>query len=264
MDHARRAGSERLSGQVAPAVSYLMVHGATPVPDGIRGCDEVLEGIRGNRKTEAIVLGALAQLKAMDGQFEEARAICERVRGILTELQARIDANSTSIEASRVEIRAGDLAAAEDMLRRDEAALAGLEEQYLRSSIVGILANVLALRGSFDEAERYSALAESLADEDDQDSQIKWRTARAKVLAHRGMAAEALAVAEEAVALASDGEDVEAHADALLDLGRVLRMLGRDEPSEAPLRQALDLYRAKGDHPAASLVETMLTETAPT
>ena len=44
---------------------------------------------------EAVVLGTMAQLKAMDSQFDEARAICERVRGILTELQARIDANST-------------------------------------------------------------------------------------------------------------------------------------------------------------------------
>ena len=73
VDYARLAGSERLARQVAPAVSYLMVHSATPVSEGIKGCDELLEGVRGNRKTEAIVLGALAQLKAMDGQFDEAR-----------------------------------------------------------------------------------------------------------------------------------------------------------------------------------------------
>ena len=65
--HARRAGSERLAGQAAPAVAYLMVHGATPVAEGIRGCDELLDSIRGNRRTEAVVLGALAQLEG-DGR----------------------------------------------------------------------------------------------------------------------------------------------------------------------------------------------------
>jgi class 3 adenylate cyclase/tetratricopeptide (TPR) repeat protein len=262
VEHARRAGSERLAGQIAPAVAYLMVHGATPVTEGIKGCDDVLESIRGNRKTEAIVLGALAQLKAMDGSFDEARALCERVRGILTELQARIDANSTSIEASRVEIRAGELEAAEVMLRRDEEALAGLEEQYFRSSIAGILANVLALRGSFDDAERYAALSQSLSDDEDLESQISWRTARAKVLAHRGEHGEAVALAQEAVRLASEGEDVEVKADSLMELGRVFSMIGRRESSGPPLREALGLYELKGDRSAIVLVNELLADLA--
>jgi class 3 adenylate cyclase/tetratricopeptide (TPR) repeat protein len=260
--HARRAGSERLAGQAAPAVAYLMVHGATPVADGIRGCDELLDSIRGNRRTEAVVLGALAQLKAMDGQFDEARAICERVRGILIELQARIDANSTSIEASRVEMRAGDLAAAEAMLRRDDEALAALDEQYFRSSISGILANVLALRGSFAEAERYAALAESLADDEDIEAQIAWRTARAKVLANTGMREEAIALAEQAVSLAAEGEDVQVRADALTELGRVFVAVGRRESSGPPLREALALYEAKGDRSSAALVSELLADPA--
>jgi tetratricopeptide (TPR) repeat protein len=262
VEHARRAGSERLAGQAAPAVAYLMVHGATPVPEGIRGCDELLDSIRGNRRTEAVVLGALAQLKAMGGQFDEARAICERVRGILTELQARIDANSTSIEASRVEMRAGDLAAAEEMLRRDDAALAALDEQYFRSSIAGILANVLALRGSFAEAERYAALAEGLADEEDIEAQVAWRTARAKVLANTGQPDEAVALAERAVALASEGEDVQVRGDALTELGRVLALVGRQESSGPPLREALALYEAKGDRSSAALVNELLADLA--
>jgi tetratricopeptide (TPR) repeat protein len=260
--HARRAGSERLAGQAAPAVAYLMVHGATPVAEGIRGCDELLDSIRGNRRTEAVVLGALAQLKAMDGQFDEARAICERVRGILTELQARIDANSTSIEASAVEIRAGDLEAAESMLRRDEEALGELDEQYFRSSIAGILANVVALRGKYAEAERYAALAEQLADEEDLDTHVAWRTARAKVLASTGRPEEAVTLAEEAVALASDGEDLPLKASALTELGRVLVMVGRPESAGPPLREALSMYEGKGDKSSAARVSELLPDPA--
>ena len=260
LEHARRVGSDRLAGQVAPAVSYLMVHGATPVAEAITGCDEVLETIRGNRKTEAIVLGALAQLKAMNGQFDEARALCGRVLGMLVELQARIDANSTSIEASRVEIRAGNLEAAEAMLRRDEVALAELEEQFYRATIVGILANVLAIRGSWEDAARYAEIAEGLSDEDDQEAQISWRTARAKVLAHAGATEEAVALAQQAVAMAGEGEDVGLKADALTELGRVLAMAGHRESSGPPLREALGLYELKGDRSGMALVEELIGE----
>jgi tetratricopeptide (TPR) repeat protein len=161
-----------------------------------------------------------------------------------------------------VEIRAGDLEAAETMLRRDEQALAALDEQFFRATIVGILANVLALRGSFEEAARYAEIARGLSDEDDQEAQISWRTGQAKVLANAGAADEAVALAEEAVRLASEGEDVGLKADALTELGRVLSMVDRPESSGPPLREALRLYELKGDRASASMVNRLLAELA--
>ena len=261
-DHAAAAGDARLAAQGAPAVAYLMVHGPTPVGEGIRRCEEALESVRGNRRHEAIVLAALAPLKAMDEAFDEARAIYGRVRTNLVELDARLDASSTSIEASRVEILAGDLAAAEALLRRDDAALAELDERYFRSTVTAILANVLALRGSLAEAERYAALAEELADEDDLWSQVAWRTARAKVLAGLGEEEAAVALADEAVALSVDGEDIELRADALTEQGRVRIAVGRRESSGPPLREALDLYEQKGDRTGVGLVRDLLESLA--
>ena len=138
-------------------------------------------------------------------------SLCERVRGILTELQARIDANSTSIEASRGRDpgrrprgRRGDAPARRRGPRRRSTSSTSARRSP------GILANVLALRGTFADAERYAALAESLSDEEDLEAQIAWRTARAKVLAHTGAAEEAVALAQQAVDLASEGEDLPA------------------------------------------------------
>jgi ATP/maltotriose-dependent transcriptional regulator MalT len=233
------------------------------VTEGIRRCEEALESVRGNRRAEAIVLAALAPLKAMDEAFDEARSIYGRVQTILVELDARLDASSTSIEASRVEILAGDLEAAEALLRRDDAALAELDERYFRSTITAILANVLALRGAFAEAERYAALAAELADDDDLWSQVAWRTARAKVLAGLGDGDGALALADEAVALSIDGEDIELRADALTEQGRVRIAVGHRESSGPPLREALELYGAKGDRAAARLVMELLSDPMP-
>ena len=261
--HARRAGDQRLAAQGAPALAYLMVHGQTPVPDGIRGCEEVLQTVVGNRKIEAIVRAALAQLKAMNGEFDEARALCLRVHEILVELEARLDASSTSIEASRVEILAGDLDAAEALLRRDDIALEAIDERYFRSTVVAILANVLALRGALKEADDYAGLAEELADEDDLWSQVSWRTARAKVLGHRGDVDEAIAMAQTAVDLAADSGDIEMRADALTELGRVFAIAGRRESAGPPWREALELYERKADRAATRLVSELLADPTP-
>ncbi len=264
VDYAKRSGDQRLTAHAAPTLAYLMVHGQTPVPDGIRECEEVLLTIVGHQKTEAIVRAALAQLKAMNGEFDEARSLCLRVKEILVELGARLDANSTSIEASRVEILAGDLVAAETLLRRDDAALQAIDERYFRSTIAAILANVLALRGALDEADDYARLAEELADEDDLWSQVSWRTARAKVLAHRGGSLDdAIAMAQGAVDLATDSGDIEMRADALTELGRVYTIAGRRESAGPPWREALELYEVKADLAASRLVSELLADPTP-
>src|SRR5213079_82927 len=93
-------------------IAYILIHGPVPVPEALRRCREMLGGIQGDRKTEAIVNGALAQLLAMNEEFDEARSHYRRGQEILGELGAGIDANSTSIDSGQVELLAGDPAAA--------------------------------------------------------------------------------------------------------------------------------------------------------
>ena len=162
-----------------------MVHGPTPVPEAIERCEALFEGLRGDRRNEAIVLAAIAQLRRWTAGSTRPARLYRAGPQILLELQATLEASATSIESSRVELLAGDLEAAEAMLRRDDEALAALDEAYFRSTVAAILANVLAVRGELEEAARYAELAESLADADDTESQTAWRTARAKVLATR-------------------------------------------------------------------------------
>src|SRR5207248_2729330 len=158
----------------------------------------------------------------------------------LHELGSTLESTSTSIESARVELLAGDLAAAEAELRRDDSALAAIDERYFRSTIAAILANVLWLRGDRDAALSYSELAETIADSDDIWSQLAWRTARARVLADLGQSVDALRLAVEAVALTDGTEEIELRADALAALAEVESRL--DHPDEA--RHARDEARA--------------------
>src|SRR3990172_1922332 len=117
VEHATRVGDSRLAARIAPAVAYVLLHGPTAARGGVEGLDELLDSVRGDRKTEAIVMNALAQLRAMNGDLEEARALYRRGQATLAELGSGIESSSTSIESSRVELLAGDVDPAHPQLR---------------------------------------------------------------------------------------------------------------------------------------------------
>jgi tetratricopeptide (TPR) repeat protein len=229
VDHARRAGDERLVSRSVAAIANILVHGPAHVDGATAQTRELLAGVHGDRKVEAILLGALAQLQAMAEEFEGARESYHREQEILAELGSGIDASSTSIDSGRVELLAGDAEAAERELRRDYDALEALGEAYLRSTVAAMLGEALWQLGRLDEADEFAGIAASLADEDDVVSQVGWRSTRAKVFAARGNTTEAIELAEEGVAAAAATEEVGLHADALIALSFVRSRAGQEK-----------------------------------
>ena len=105
-------------------------------------------------------------------------------------------------------------------------------------------------------------VAEELADPDDVDSQVIWRSARAKLLARQGRANEAILIAQQAVELASTTDDIERQADALRDLAAALEIAGRPHDEGPSLRKALHLYERKGDVVQAGRIRDRLARSA--
>jgi class 3 adenylate cyclase/tetratricopeptide (TPR) repeat protein len=246
----------RVSGAIGYAVSS--VHGPTPVAEAIRECEALGPDVAGDRRAEALLLGFLGQLSGMAGDFSEARERVERGRAMLTELGPSVFALTTSVVAGRIELLADDAAAAEALLSRDNASLEAIGERYFRSTVAGLHAHALVDLGELDRAAETAALARELADPDDLEAQVLWRTAEARVLALRDSGDEAVRLATEAVALASQTVDLMLHADALFDLAGVLRALGRDEAAGPPGREALLLYERKGAVAAVARARRLL------
>jgi tetratricopeptide (TPR) repeat protein len=202
--------------------------------------------VQGDRLAEGVVSGALAQLRAMQGDFDEARVRYGEEMRLLADLGVNSQSASTSLDSARVEVLAGDLAAAESHLRRDDAQLAELGEHYFRSEVAGMLGRVLMLRGDEAEAEAFVVLAEALSDADDAGSQVLWRSARARLLATSNPQ-RALELARGAVDVAETTADLLLRGDAWSDLGEVhLDASGVDDAMGA-LEHALELYELKGD-----------------
>ena len=258
VEHARAAGDPRQAGRGAIGYAVTALQGPTPVTEAIARCDRLIDDVRGDRKAESVILGVLAQLHAMRGDFERGRELYRRAAAMLEDLGPSVTSSTLSTESSRVEALAGDFEAAERELRRDEVALAAMGERYYRSTVDALLGHVLVTLGRLDEAESFSRQAEELADDDDVFSQVHWRTARARVFANSGRLEEAAALAHRAIELARETVDITLLAGALGDLAEVLAAAEDKELAEVALKEALALYERKEDATSTLRIRRLL------
>lgn len=245
--HAEAAGDIRLQRRGAAAYVGSVIYDPIPATEAIAECERLLADAAGDRRTEALVCEALAQLYAMRGETDLARQQYRRARLLLEEIDAGVLAVATSIDSARVELHAGDLEAADRELSRDYEALSRLGERFLLSSIGSLLARVAVERGDVDRGEELTLVVESIMGADDLDAQALWRGARSAVLAARGDLARAVSLAREAVEIRSQTDSPVLQADAHWRLGTLLALGGDVDQAAAQLDAALERYEAKGD-----------------
>ncbi|MGH2368336.1 MAG: ATP-binding protein, partial [Chloroflexota bacterium] len=197
--HADRSGEPREEVQARVNVAVALSLGETPVPDCLRACEEIAPW-RGME--HPMVLCELAGLRAMLGDFHEARELIARARRLLVErIRGRRPLTFVSGRASAsVELLAGDLAAAERELRVALPMALEMREREWVSQFAASLSRVLSIQGA-GEAERFSALSFEAAPAENVPAQALWRSAQARVLVKRGDHREAERLAREAVQL---------------------------------------------------------------
>jgi len=262
IEHARRSGNMRAEIRGAIVYATALLYGPTPVAEASTRLREVVEEVGVDQLAVAKVNLQLAQLTAMAGDFDAARALCRASQATFEELHAGIYTSSTSLDAGRVETLAGDDAAAERLLRRDFDALSAIGEKYSLSSIAGVLAHAIERQGRVDEAAEVARIAEELSAPDDVDAQAIWRGAKARVLADRGDYQTAITLAREAVAMRQQVDTLIDQVDALTDLAVVLERAGDAAGSVGALREALAVAGAKGDVVTQRRLEEQLAQAA--
>ena len=247
MTHARLAGDERLIARNALGLSISTLLGPTPVPQAIEHCEQMIADGLSDRQAESKILCTLAQLHAMNGEFDRARALYQRGRGLVRDLGQGVNAASTGIDLLLVELLAGDLAAAEREVMVDYTFLANAGETYFMSTIAALLSRVVRDQGRDEEALSFSRAAEQAAADDDVESQALWRSIRAPIVARAGDLALAESLARSAVALAMQTDAPPLKADTLSELAAVLMLAGRHSEARQTIDAAIAIYRAKGD-----------------
>jgi class 3 adenylate cyclase/tetratricopeptide (TPR) repeat protein len=256
--HAERAGDR---AGLTDAIRWLVLVPALGMmsPEaGIRRCREMRSRTPDDRVVEAFADLVEGMMEAMLGRFDEGRAKEHHGLGILGDLGMTVSIGGMSIYVGNVEQYAGDLDAAERRYREGIELLASIGEKGYLSTHAANLAQVLYLQGRLDECEEMTRLAEEAGASDDIFTQVLWRHIRAKLIAREGRHDEAVALAEEAVALTEGTDSCDLRADALLDLGEVYELSGHPNDARRATREALDLYERKGIIPVIERVRSRL------
>jgi ATP/maltotriose-dependent transcriptional regulator MalT len=250
--HARRVNSTRAVQDLLHIRARAALRGPAPVEAAIERCEAIVEQNPGDRSLEAVVRGGLALLEAMRGRSDRARVQADEAERLVLDLGSALALAAVRGDAGAVHLLAGDAAAASRCLRAACDTLESIGEQALLSTFAALFADALVALGEEEEARRYTRLSEETALLEDVLSQVLWRIARAQIMCREGEFDGSRALADEALTLAEETDDLNLIGDAFANLGSVLAATG--QPSEAgdAYRRAVALYERKGNFASAT------------
>jgi class 3 adenylate cyclase len=261
IQHARGAGSRRDELAALAWLASAALWGPCPRLEARKRCEGILLRIRGDLEGEGHVLGVLGCLSALEGDFDEARALLLRRSAIFEELGLRLAPASHAHSDGWVEILAGNAGAAEEVLRRAYDTLERMGAKTQMQVLGSYLARALTMQGRYAEAEVLAKTVEEL-DPTGIAEVAAARCARAKAAARLGRQEEGERLARDAVALTDRTDFLLDRADARVDLADVLRLGGGRDESAQLLREARELNERKGNIVSARRVGSLLAELA--
>jgi DNA-binding SARP family transcriptional activator len=247
--HAGRSGSMREEAASRWMVALALNLGPSAVRDAIAECEELA---RWHEAEHPGVLCELAHLRAMLGEFGEARELIARARRLMVEwMRARRPLMFAAQSSAAVELLAGELGTAEQELRIALQMAMDMKEREVASDCAARLARLLSGLDRLDQADAFATMSADRSPSEHVVTQALWRAARAVVVARVGDRDTALGLAREALTLAP-AEMLNLQADLLTNLADIQRA-GRDGAgASASQREAIGLYRRKGNLVAAA------------
>jgi class 3 adenylate cyclase/tetratricopeptide (TPR) repeat protein len=258
VEHARRAGDRRTELEVLALHSGVILWGATPVPDGIRRCKEILDSGRGDRNVESHMFAAMAGLMAMAGRCDEGRRLAARSHVMLEELGRQSMAAVALSVAGMVELMCGDAIASEKKSRDALNALERIGDRYWVPTAAEGLFDALYAQGRFDDADHFADLTS-----DGGFASPTGDALHAKLLAQRRRFSEAERLAREALSQAMRTDMPSVQADTMMALAEVLALAGRPKEAVPLVHEAVRLYEARGALGSAGRARVLLGQLDP-
>jgi class 3 adenylate cyclase/tetratricopeptide (TPR) repeat protein len=256
---ARDARSGRDEAQLLTWYLISAWFGPTPAREALERCDDVLERTS-SKQVEAVARVEAGALLALSGRFDEARESWHDGVRMLGELGLPILAAGSSEEYFCIELLAGDLPAAEAVLREACETLEHVGEKGFLSTRAACLGLCLALQDRPAEAEPFLVKAEGLIGSGGDDVLNLVNLARARISLACGALGEAEEQARVALAAIAHWDHSNIKGDSLVQLADVLQAAGRPDEAVAAYSEALALYEQKENLVAAARVGRALAE----
>ena len=256
-DYAERAGQPALAGWLRQWEGAALALGPTPVSDVVRRSDDALATAT-NQVERAGMLRRLGRMLACQREFDAAR---ERYRegvalvrdaGMLREAAASVQG------AAYIELRAGNLDGAESVLRQGGEELSALGDTGFYSEVLCMLAEVLIERDQDVEARSLCASAKEIESPSDIGSVSHRLAVEGLLAARRGEHAEGERLARMALEILGNSDFYDSTGGWRMLLARTLAECGKPDEARAAAAEALAIYEAKGDEPAADWARELL------
>jgi DNA-binding SARP family transcriptional activator len=248
---AKRAEAEYARAGFSPAApiaiqAEALFYGAVPVAEAITQCLSLLDRST-DRMSEAMVTAVLGALHALAGRSEEARSLLVRSRGLFEDVGQNRAIQMTWVplmmEAEWCSGNRGDAIA---LGRANVEALLSQPSPLYAGTRAAQVTHMLLDCGDVETAREYAYLAGENIFEADVFAQFLTRAALGRILAREGKLAEAEAMAEGAVELASLTDASCDRARAHLAFADVLARAGQDSAMRAQRAAAMALLKEKG------------------
>ena len=253
-EHARRSGDPSIVKRSLLRGYGILMFGNVPIKDVLPEVERMRKAAEESVEIRSAMLEVKGFALGLQGRFEDGRKLCAESSQLLAEVGNRLMHGSHAHASGTIALLAGDTQGAVEEFRQSVNELEELGEQGFRSTSLAHLAIALQAAGEPDESERAAFASEEISAPDDFINFALGRTARALVLVHRGELDEAEAIARSAVEYAFRTDFPLVRADALAALSRVLRSTGREAEADEKLKQAVELYKAKGAEACVSRV----------
>jgi ATP/maltotriose-dependent transcriptional regulator MalT len=242
----------RESSAITAMLVQALENGPMPADEAIRRCEELRAESGGEGALEAAIAGTVAQLRAMQGNFDAARRLYADAGALYDELGLKYLRACRRLVGARIEALAGEPEAAIAELQTGYAALEEMGERGTRSTLAAFLAQALAEAGRFEEAEEFAQVSAETGALADVVTQAVWRSASAQVLANNGELDLAERRAREASELAAGTDFLELQAMTSLSLAAVLGQVGTQGEAAALVADARRAHERKGNAVAAA------------
>jgi class 3 adenylate cyclase/predicted ATPase len=243
MQHARQAGELWLEASIRVVAAATMSMGPTPRTEALRW----LEDAEAHSATyQPRLVGWRAYILAELGRFDQARPLLAESLAQMKERGMRLQVAIWMQQARDIEMLAGNHAAAERAARQGCEQLERLGEHSFLSTQACSLAETLYALGRYDEAEQWALRGLELGGRDDLLTQVMGLGVRSRLLARKGQASAALALAEEADNLARTSDSPWIQGDAAFDVAEVLHLTGDHTRAAGMTQRAIKCYQRNG------------------
>jgi len=243
MQHARQAGELWFEASIRVMAATAISMGPTSRIEALRWLDDA-EAQNPAYQPQLAMLRAdtLAEL----GRFDQARPLLTETLAQMNERGMRLQVATWMLVVWNTEMLEGDHAAAERAARQGCEQLERLGERAYLSTQACMLAEALYALGRYGEAEQWALRGLELGSRDDLATQVKGLGVRSRLLAHKGEASAARALAQEADSLARTTDSPWMQGDAALNLAEVMHMTGDRTRATEMTQRATECYQRNG------------------